>query len=71
MARQSQLTLRPGATQRLKSGTGSKEPPALVEKTMKARLNSDQFIDMSSVQVVGTYVMDMIAHNRDNQQDIF
>jgi hypothetical protein len=26
---------------------------------------------MSSVQAVGTYVMDMIAHNRDNDQDIF
>ncbi|HEX9077789.1 MAG TPA: M28 family peptidase [Anaerolineae bacterium] len=44
---------------------------ALVEKTLKLRLGEDQFVDLSAARVVGVFVMDMIAHNRDNAQDIF
>ena len=44
---------------------------ALVEGTLKLRLGEDQFVDLSSTRVVGVFVMDMIAHNRDNAQDIF
>ncbi|MGE5262183.1 MAG: M28 family metallopeptidase [Acidobacteriota bacterium] len=44
---------------------------ALVEQTLKLRLGEDQFVDLSSTRVVGVFVMDMIAHNRDNAQDIF
>ncbi len=44
---------------------------ALVEKTLQLRVSAEQFIDLSSVRVVGVFVMDMIAHNRDSAQDIF
>jgi hypothetical protein len=44
---------------------------ALVEKTLKIRLHDDRLLDLSGVRIVGVYVMDMIAHNRDNDQDTF
>ena len=44
---------------------------ALVEKTLNIRLAGGQIIDMSQVRVVGVYVMDMIAHNKDHDQDTF
>jgi len=44
---------------------------ALVEKTLKLKLDDAHQEDLSHVQVVGVLVMDMIAHNRDNAQDIF
>ena len=44
---------------------------ALIEKNLKVRLGTDQFKDLSDVRVVGVFVMDMIAHNHDNDQDIF
>ena len=44
---------------------------SLVEKTTQLRVGADQVMDLSSVRVVGVFVMDMIAHNRDNAQDIF
>ncbi len=44
---------------------------ALVEKTLKLRISEKQSLDLSGVRVVGVYVMDMIAHNRDDAQDIF
>jgi len=44
---------------------------ALVEKTLKLHTSEDKWIDLSRVQVVGALIMDMIAHNRDNAQDIF
>lgn len=44
---------------------------ALVEKTLKLHTPEDKWIDLSRVQIVGALVMDMIAHNRDNAQDIF
>ena len=44
---------------------------ALVEKTLRLRLSDDQFIDLSPVRVVGVFVLDMIAHNRDHGKNIF
>lgn len=44
---------------------------AVIERTLQLRLAADRRIDLSHVQVRGVYVMDMIAHNRDNAQDIF
>jgi peptidase M28-like protein len=43
----------------------------LIEKDLKLRLHEDKWMDLSQTQVLGIYVMDMIAHNRDNAQDIF
>jgi hypothetical protein len=43
----------------------------LVEQTLKIRLQSDKVVDLSGVRIVGVYVMDMIAHNRDHDRDIF
>ena len=44
---------------------------ALVEKTLKLQIGTDQWIDLSATRVVGVLVMDMIAHNRDYAQNIF
>ncbi len=44
---------------------------ALIEKTLKIRMAGDKMVDLSDVRVVGVYVMDMIAHNRDTDQDTF
>jgi hypothetical protein len=44
---------------------------ALVEKTLKLHLSDDTEMDLSPVQVAGVFVMDMIAHNRDSEPDIF
>ncbi len=44
---------------------------SLVEKTLRMRLNNRQMVDLSGVQVVGVYIMDMIGHNRDSEMDIF
>src|SRR5512142_485958 len=44
---------------------------ALVEKTLKLHVGEKDYRDLSSVRVTGVLVMDMIAHNRDNAQDIF
>jgi len=44
---------------------------ALVEKNLKLKVNETHEEDLSHTQVVGVLVMDMIAHNRDNAQDIF
>lgn len=43
----------------------------LVEKTLKLRRMDDPFMDLSLVRVVGVFVLDMIAHNRDNAKNIF
>src|SRR5664280_1015018 len=43
----------------------------IIEKTIKLDPNSDNPVDLSNTEVVGVYVMDMIGHNRDNDQDIF
>jgi hypothetical protein len=44
---------------------------ALVEKTLHMRLNDGKTVDLSGVRVTGVYIMDMIGHNRENEQDIF
>ncbi|MDE3088516.1 MAG: M28 family peptidase [Chloroflexota bacterium] len=43
---------------------------ALVEGTLKLHAG-DQWVDLANGRVVGVVVMDMIAHNRENAQDIF
>jgi hypothetical protein len=44
---------------------------ALVEKTLSLGLGDGQSINLSNVRVAGVLVMDMIAHNRDSDPDIF
>ncbi len=44
---------------------------ALVENTLSLRVDQDQTVDLSGIRVVGVFVMDMIAHNREDAQDIF
>jgi len=44
---------------------------SLVEKTLQLHLHADHFMDLSSVKVVGVFVLDMIAHNRDHGRNIF
>ncbi len=44
---------------------------AMVERTLKLRLQDGSEANLSGVDVVGVYVMDMIAHNRENARDIF
>ncbi|HZY43361.1 MAG TPA: M28 family peptidase [Anaerolineae bacterium] len=44
---------------------------ALIEKTLKLQIGTDQWIDLSATRVVGVLVMDMIGHNRDSAQNIF
>ncbi len=43
----------------------------IIEKTTKLRIDTDNIIDLSETKIVGTFVMDMIGHNRDNSRDIF
>ncbi len=43
---------------------------ALVEGTLKLH-TPDKEIDLTGTRVIGVYVMDMIAHNRDDARDIF
>jgi hypothetical protein len=43
----------------------------LIEKNTKLKLGNEQYADLSKTEVVGVYVMDMIGHNRDNDQNIF
>lgn len=43
----------------------------MLEKTTKLYLDKDNAIDISGTRIVGTFVMDMIGHNRDNSHDIF
>lgn len=44
---------------------------ALVEGTLRLRLQGSRQRDLSNVQVQGVFVMDMIAHNNDNDPDVF
>ena len=43
----------------------------LIEKNLKLMTDSHTDIDLSETKILGVYVMDMIGHNRDNDQDIF
>ena len=44
---------------------------SLVDKTIRLKTGNNTFIGLSETEIVGVYVMDMIGHNRDNDQDIF
>jgi hypothetical protein len=44
---------------------------SLIEKDLRLTLDEKTNIDISETEIVGLYVMDMIGHNRDNDQDIF
>ncbi len=44
---------------------------ALVEGMLSARLREGQLVELSSVRVMGVYVLDMIGHNRDSDRDVF
>jgi hypothetical protein len=43
----------------------------LIEKNVRLKLDNDQFADFSKTVIMGVYVMDMIGHNRDSDQNIF
>src|SRR5205823_8266818 len=43
----------------------------LVEGTLKLRLPGGKWKNLSRTRVQGVYVSDMIAHNRDNDRDVF
>ncbi len=43
----------------------------LIEKDINLKIDNKSTINLSDTEVVGVYVMDMIGHNRDNDQDIF
>ncbi len=44
---------------------------ALVERALKLHLEGGQWVDLSAAQPVGVFIMDMIAHNRDDNRDTF
>ncbi len=43
----------------------------LVEGTLKMRLTDGRQHDLARVRVEGVYVLDMVAHNRDHDRDVF
>ena len=43
----------------------------LVEGTLRLRLSGRKAVDLSRVTVEGVYVLDMIAHNRDRDRNVF
>jgi hypothetical protein len=43
----------------------------LIEKNAFLRIDRDTTVDLSETEIVGVFVMDMIGHNRDGDQDIF
>jgi hypothetical protein len=43
----------------------------LVEGRLKVRLENDRWRDLPRVRIQGVYVLDMVAHNNDNERDIF
>jgi len=43
----------------------------LVERTLKLRASEGREVDLSRVEVQGVYVLDMVAHNRDYDRDVF
>lgn len=42
-----------------------------IEKNLKLKTENGNLTDLSKTEITGLYVMDMIGHNRDNDQDIF
>jgi hypothetical protein len=43
----------------------------LVERSLKVRVAGRRPVDLSKVRVQGVYVLDMVAHNRDHDLDVF
>lgn len=43
----------------------------LIEKNINLKVDKNTSINLSDTEIVGVYVMDMIGHNRDSDQDIF
>jgi len=43
----------------------------LIEKNLHFKGDDKEVIDLSETEITGVFVMDMIGHNRDNDQDIF
>ena len=44
---------------------------SLVEKKIRLKTGNDTFTDLSETEIIGVFIMDMIGHNRENDQDIF
>ena len=44
---------------------------SLVEKRVRLKTGNDSFTELSHTEIVGVFIMDMIGHNRENDQDIF
>ena len=44
---------------------------SLIEKNMNLKTGDKTSVNLSETEIVGVYVMDMIGHNRDSDQDIF
>jgi Peptidase family M28 len=44
---------------------------SLIENNLILQVDSNTRINLSDTEIVGLYVMDMIGHNRDSDQDIF
>jgi hypothetical protein len=43
----------------------------VIEKNIKLRLSDNKTVDLSGTEVKGVFVMDMIGHNRDTDQNVF
>ncbi|MGA2488595.1 MAG: M28 family peptidase [Anaerolineales bacterium] len=43
----------------------------LIEKKLSLHLDEDSVVDLSPTRLTGVFVMDMIAHNRDHDRNIF
>jgi hypothetical protein len=43
----------------------------LIERRLKLKTGNDTFTELSNTEIVGVFIMDMIGHNRENDQDIF
>jgi hypothetical protein len=44
---------------------------SLVEDRIILKTGKDTFTDLSDAEIIGVFIMDMIGHNRENDQDIF
>jgi hypothetical protein len=43
----------------------------LIEKNLRLTIGDMESIDLSKTKIAGVFIMDMIGHNRDNDQDVF
>jgi hypothetical protein len=44
---------------------------SLIEKNLTLKTGTNSFINLSEKEISGVFVMDMIGHNRENDQDVF